>query len=240
MCGIGDFLSYEALWSKDEKQTLQTIYHASCQWRAVSELVAAFYPNVDQVLLWDNWDDFPCWHSAETLFEAIEWRVPEATVLPRWDTNRPYVASSLNDRHFVSVEHIELPLRYVAVQAHTHYPDFEGRRDLDRDDWDALLRYLRRQNLLGVVLGAEGRHVPSDPFLIDLTRRTSVLESVEVVKAATGYVGIDSWLAIVFAKTHVEQFFVKSVNPQFLRDFYYAPCPDLATIGTSLSFLDTV
>ena len=95
---------------------------------------------------------------------------------------------------------MEVPDRpYVAVVPHSTWYAPPGRA-FDAADWRALFAGLDRHDILGVVLCREPIPVPAHPRLIDLQSRLTVTQSVEVLKRAEGYMGIDSFMSVLAAK----------------------------------------
>jgi hypothetical protein len=99
-------------------------------------------------------------------------------------------------------------------------------RDFDAGDWKRALGFLDAHDLAGLVLTEGAEAIPASPRLVNLQGKTTLAESIELLKGATAYLGIDSCLSVLAAKLlPAERLAVKSTNNhayQWART-YYAP-----------------
>lgn len=82
-------------------------------------------------------------------------------------------------------------------------------------DWDNTLKILSKNNLKGVVVGIEplSEKYKNSPLLIDITCKTNILESFEILKNAIGYIGIDSCFSVIASKLFEKNnIFIKSIH----------------------------
>lgn len=114
-------------------------------------------------------------------------------------------------------------------------------RNFDNDDWDAVLSYLDEQDVNGVVVGTGDGYVPDHCHLSNMMNKTTLLEALEIVKNATGYIGVDSSMSVIASKTIVQNnFHLKTVNvvhharPELMR-FYFAPYKDGKYYGKTIA-----
>lgn len=254
--GIGDFLAAESFWPESKRRELETVYYATRQWRPIRELLEAFakrnFPNLKHhVVLWEEFDEAEafCFTSAGDVTQKV--RVPPgvedfsiARVFPEVTEGLLHHTGSTALRYeLADVEHLELPERFVVVCPTTDDPTPVGRNFFPAD-WGALVDWLERQELPGVVLGqpptdgdwlAHRQTIGADngkPFL-DLRGHTSLLESIEVLKRASGYVGIDSCLSVLAARLfRFPRLMIKCVRPTggiaWKHVYWYPRAPFLA------------
>jgi ADP-heptose:LPS heptosyltransferase len=71
-------------------------------------------------------------------------------------------------------------------------------------------------------------------MLINLNQQTDLIVSIEILKGAKGYIGVDSCLSVLAAKLFDEHLFVKSTDRHLLRwkHVYYAPKKNFDFIGS--------
>lgn len=154
----------------------------------------------------------------------------------------PFYGSSFFKCRLPSTKKFSLPKRFAVVQSGTPFNDkgVQNQRNITVEEWPAILEWLDEKGLQGVVTNAVGGVVtPQDPRLLDLTGQTSLIESVAILKGSSGYIGIDSWQAImatqvasnnvckvrtpnpyVVARTKSFYHFVPELTPHFLKPNY--------------------
>jgi hypothetical protein len=137
------------------------------------------------------------------------------------------------------VGRLDLPRIFYAI--HPSSPnDRRTPRDFDAEDWAAAIAHLDRTRRVGVVLGIGDDPVPDHPRLVDLTNRTTYLESIEVLKRAAGFLGCASSLSVLAAqRLHPSALAIKGDNPHLARwkHAYYAPHRRFDFLGPSLGAL---
>lgn len=206
--GFGDFLMVEAFWTPEQRRDLETIV-----WKARPR--ALFEPAFRANPAYRHVEHLDEGETHVTIFhlEMILHRLP-------------YRGSTFLAMRSPSVKRFNLPRQYAVVQPSTPISRQEV-RDMTTAEWRPLLGLLDAWGLPGVVLnGANADPVPDDPRLIDLTGKTSLLESISILKGSSGYVGIDSWQAILAAKLlPSDRLAIRTVNPHLVRlaKVAYAP-----------------
>lgn len=218
--GIGDFLTAESFWPEWKRRRLETVYYATRQWRPIRELLEAFgkfnFPNLKHhVVLWEDFDEAEafCFTSAGDVCQRV--RVPPgiedfsiARVFPEVTEGLLHHTGSTALRYeLADVTHLELPPRFFVIFPQTD-DNLPPERNFTTRDWlDALGWIDNAGGRAAVILG--GPVDESDRFrrpepnprsaeldVLDLRGHTSILESIEVLKRAEGYLGIDSWLSV--------------------------------------------
>lgn len=158
---------------------------------------------------------------------------------------RHYQGSSFLIQKLANISYMKLPSNYISITPFTvrklvgkHLP-----RDLDRSDWVSLLSFLMAKSMYGVILNnsrwipttisrLELPKIPQHKLLIDLTNKTTVKESIEVLKGGKGYWGIDSFLTVLAVKLFSGDY-LKVKNQTYIntsneidcnkRKFYFFP-----------------
>ena len=108
-------------------------------------------------------------------------------------------------------------------------------------DWQRVRAFLHTESYLGVILYKGEIKIKKDPYFEDLTNRTSLLESIEILKHPNccGYIGVDSCLAVLASQLfYPEGLVVVSNNPQYMEfaGHYCAPHKDFPFVVEGLRF----
>ena len=234
--GIGDAIALEAMLIPKEREELTEIHYACPAAKEVSLLFRSLpgYPNLKTHVLHPTGDKA---HYSRASVEAVTGPLPG---VEDWSINRifpqgrPFTSSSLLAGRLADVK---LPSRpYVVVSAASTWGRWPG-RDLDAEDWKTCLGILEKRDLLGIVLLRERRPVPVHPRLLDWQGRTDICESVEVVKGAVGYLGIDSCWSVLAAKLFpASRMWIKSNSGHFRDNIraYMAPHKELSFVSPRL------
>ena len=118
-----------------------------------------------------------------------------------------------------------MPENYVTICPYSN-DKRNTARDFTEKEWDYILDYLKQINLNGVILNVGNDEIPNDNNLIDLSNKTTLIESIEILKNSNMYIGIDSCLSVIAAqKFDKNKLIVKSQNPHLTRTkhIYYSP-----------------
>lgn len=239
--GIGDVFALESYFSDHQREQLTSIVYATNKHQMLKELFENLpnYPNLKKhIVAWDNWDDLWCFfsksecvnkilktrsHITHSLEVAEDW-----SILRQFENIRSgifqYNNSSFLQHKLTDVSHFNLPSNYICV-----CPYSTDKRILDRDfnkqDWIAAKSYLNNTGMKGVVLNKGDDDFPENDNFIVLSNQTTVSESVEIMKSARGYIGIDSFLSVLASKIFSEHLQIKSVNDHCRqnKEIYFAP-----------------
>lgn len=210
--GIGDFFIADSYWTDDKKRDVETFVWTDCRKRAILEPVVRAVPeyaNASHVDAPGETDFTPFTHHA--VFHRL-----------------PFQGSSFL-RHTLAEVPFVVPCPYVLIQPSSPLNNDRARRarDMRYCEWSSIVADLRAVGLVGVVVDAPGGlRVPQDLLLLDLTGRTTLAESIELLKRARGYAGVDSCLSVLAAQLFPpECLTIRTQNPYTLklRKTYYAP-----------------
>lgn len=200
--GIGDAIAVEGQLTPAERERVTTVYYAAPAAAEISALWKALpnYPRLTRHVVLPT--------GSATLYERAEVERVVGRMLPalgvrdlsirkQFPLARPYTGSSLLLKTLAAVDVPDRP--YAVVVPHSTWFAPAGRA-FDDGDWSRLFAALERHDLVGVVLCRDRVPVPRHPRLVDRQGELSILQSVEVVKRASGYLGIDSWCSVLAAK----------------------------------------
>jgi ADP-heptose:LPS heptosyltransferase len=124
--------------------------------------------------------------------------------------------SSVMDYTLADVSSLGLPKDFICICPITTTEKSD--RNFQDRDWNEILEYLRRTDQMGVVLNMSNDPIPEHRHLINLTNRTNLPESIEVLKLSKGYIGIDSCLSVIAAQLFSSQnLMIKSINEHLFR-----------------------
>lgn len=228
--GIGDVFAVESFLTDEQRKAVKKVYYAT---RAAGSLIGVWPPGAEHVVLYDDFDDllFAFHSKAEVAFHLDsppeDWpRTTDWSIIGAFDRlqHSPCNGSGfLRDDRDLSA--FDLPERYVVVFPHSDNDPKMTDRNFTKEDWDETAAFLNDKGLRGVVLGTSGRPAPTCWTFIDLIGKTTLAESLTILKGAAGYVGIDSCLSVLAAKLFGEMICVKSRSEHVHRwkHVYYAP-----------------
>lgn len=239
--GIGDVLALEGFLSDWDRENIKTIFYATAKQKHIIEIfnsLANYKKLKNHIVVWEDFSKLQCFFSLEDFIVKTttrnEKKIPIALKRSRDlsiskifdDINKnklQYNQSSFLQGKLTDVK-IELPDDFMVILPYT--TDKRINRDFSNDDWEECINILKNRNKVGVVLNSGFDSVPKDANLLDLSNKTSILESIEILKLSCGFIGIDSWLSVLAAKLFEnEDIHIKSINQHCLANAYcyYAP-----------------
>jgi hypothetical protein len=224
--GIGDLFAVEARIPPAGRAALEQAHYAAPAAAELRELMAAL-PNYPRLRLHRVLPTGRRTHYSRRTVERRHGKLPpgveDYSIGARFPMNLPLVGSSFL-AHRVAAPELP-PVPYVVLVPHSTWGQWAD-RNFNPADWAACLAFLDARGLYGVVLCRERLPLPAHPRLLDWQGRTSILESVEVLKGAEGYLGIDSCLSVLAAgRFPATRLAVKGHGAWLLANLpnYYAP-----------------
>lgn len=215
--GIGDIFAVEAMMSDQLRGDLTSIYYATPVQKAVMPLFKLLpnFPNLrNHIVLWDDFSYYQALLSKGALTQLKNTKQPgwERLLPDRWSTvldfsitnmfNSPTSRSgesSFMQHRLCNVDHFDLPSEFVVVVSSTSRDKSLPRRELSVREWQRLVCYLEDIGMPAVILNGPGVPKCSTEGFLDLSGDTSLAESIEVLKLAKGYIGVDSCLSVMAA-----------------------------------------
>lgn len=238
---LGDLLDVTKWLTDQERSDVDTILWATPQQGATAEtIVGRWLPSVkSHVRLWPDWSGRPrLYVSADHVARDLE---REGRILPPcadWsvetifgDTTRLWNGHEIFTR---------LPTEdYWAVQAFSSH-DSGIWRDFSDDEWCALLEWLVQNRQRAVVVGTGPQFVPDHPRILNRVNQTTILEAVDIVRAAKGAIAVDSFFASLAAPLFDHRHLairIRSTWPTFYLRSRYSPHPAWPFVGNDLRSL---
>jgi hypothetical protein len=248
--GVGDWLVIESHLGRARRTALRSVHYATRQRAAIRGLIEANreLPNVaGHVTEWDDFTRTFGFSSAEMMERTTGRSLPDRVadwsiyhVFPRIkDGSWPFTGSSYLRHRLADIGKFDLPDRFLAV--HPYSPnDHRIQRDFGGDDWDALLAHIGRIGLPGVVLNTGDDPIPDHPSLVNLANRTTLPESIEILKRAEGFAGIASCLSVLAAQLFPSnRLAIQGYHPHLekWKAAYYAPHREFSFLGLHMAEL---
>lgn len=223
--GVGDFLQVESYWPFEEKAQLRAVHHAwidSPGSRALRSIM----------------DACPTFRDVRHLRLAYPTEQPEgaySTLRDQGILHRlPFVGSAFLAHPLACGELPDLPREFVYVLPSTPFnaADVQASRNMRGEEWGGVIDWLEARGATGLVVNAAGGMAPPDhPRLLDLTGKTSLPQSIEILKRASGYIGIDSCMAILAAQLFKpDDLLIRTTNQHIVESpwLYYSPQSDFS------------
>lgn len=110
-------------------------------------------------------------------------------------------------------------------------------RNFTLNDWDFIVNCSKKSKFPLVILGLGEYFVPKESNIIDLSNKTTFLESIEILKNGYGYWGIDSVFSVFATKVFpANRLMIKTINTWCLKCayIYYAPFKEFPFLGEDL------
>ncbi len=242
--GIGDVIAIESMMTDIERQSIDCIFYAT---RAAKPCIELFnnlptFPKLkNQALLWKNFTNIFGFNSKEQLVEKLCAYQPDElqntvrklisgvedwSIAKIFYENRQYTYSSFINCKLTSIEKFNLPKNYYCICPTSSNDKRDNKRDYNMMDWQCTLGILKSKNMFGVVINNDDSYIPIDNQIINLNNKTNIKEAIEIMKSASGYIGIDTALSVMAAKLFKkENIIVKSLNEHCYTwaHVYYTP-----------------
>jgi len=237
--GIGDVITIECFLTDAQRNELSTIYYATNKHTFVESLFKSLdcFPKLkNHVKLWQDFSNFWAFYYLEDFIIKSKFKNKkifedclDLSIFPFFQKIKkekiPYNGCSFLEKKLTNIEHIDLPNEYIVIAPCSTDKRLLG-RDFNHKDWEQTNNFLKKHDLKGVIL-YEGKDVlPECKNIKNLQNKTSILESIEILKGAKGYIGIDSWISVLASKLFEEPYLqIKSINSHCYEnaEVYYAP-----------------
>ena len=247
--GLGDFLAIDTFLTEEQKSKIKKIILAT---RAANFIKSLFniknkyYPNLKKIQILDfNFKNKPSFHSIETTrfyirMNKLFWKdVYDGSISNIFSLIRKqklkFQESSFLDLD-INIKKFSLPKKYITILPFSTNK-VNDYRNFDEDDWKYLIHFLTLRKKIGVCIGIDNINIPRDKYLLDLTKQTNTLESIEILKNSCGFIGIDSWLSVLAAKLFTKSnIYIKSNSRHCYRfsNIYFRPLLDKSFLYNNL------
>lgn len=252
--GLGDFIGAESFMSDKEKDSVTTVCWATRnreEIRAAVDLLSIFPNMVEEKILFDDFcDERPTrdWQPGDRFMnigkkhelnikcglnlspaelDAISDHSLDATLEGIFAGHRRFQSSRIATRTpLPDVSHFNLPDQYIVIHP---WSDAEiNGREFNEHDWPSIFKFLENAELKGVVVNQSKYPAPKNDLLIDLTNKTSLKESLSIIRNASGCILCASSLACFATKIFpIHKIWLKGGHPHMFSDwatyFYHGP-----------------
>lgn len=242
--GVGDVLALEPFIPVEQKEQIKRIYCATRSFPLIKQIFEKLdFPSLKEVVpIWTDFSEIFAFYSKVEVERYVpmlpkDWNnTIDWSILHKFEEINAgmftYGESSVLSKQLCPLK-MELPSRFVVIcPASTNHPNMLERNFTDAN-WKMVINFIEKNQFIGVVLNTEEVPVPKHLKIVNLTNRTNILESIEILKKSKGYLGIDSCLSVVAARLFKKNLYVKSSNEHLhsWKHIYYAPRKDFQFIN---------
>jgi len=115
---------------------------------------------------------------------------------------------------------------------HTEITECKLTRNFIHEDYENIFNFLEKKNIIGVVISSKELSIINSfaNRMINLSGKTSLIDSFEIAKKSSYYLGIDSFLSIICAKIlDADKIYIKCNNKHGInnKNIYFYPKYDL-------------
>jgi hypothetical protein len=247
--GIGDAIAVDSFLDLNFRKEVSTFFYATWQKRHIENLFGCLkgYPNLKHhISLFNDFQaiaEYPGLKPFTSLSEfynlckdkkdleqynlSCSCDLSIATILEKIESNKiQYTDSSFIKEKLIDVSRFNLLKPYYVILPYSQQK-MGNRRDFNKEDWNQTLNILNVNNSYGVIINVGDKEkIPKNPMLLNLSNQTSLVEGIEILKEAQGFLGIDSWLSVLAAKIFDEPNLQIKTCHEHVRRFaslYFAP-----------------
>jgi hypothetical protein len=235
--GLGDIFALEATFTDDYRKSIGRMYWATRSRSQMAPLFTRFpnYPYLKEHLsLWESFDNGLCFKTLEDAFATtlhqhlVVGPVEDWSVFKHFYYPQPFTYNSFIKYNHANISSFNLPEEYIVIcpYSNVNKPSIQEWKRFLEKDWEWLFKHLSKKKVYGVVLNAGDDFVPENKWLIDLSNKTKLTAAIEIVKSASGYIGIDMAFSVLAAQLMpAEKMIVKTRNVVLwgFKHVYYAP-----------------
>lgn len=244
---IGDFITIESFIPENKVKQIKKIYFATPKANEIIRLLKHLPSwKAETEIIWDDWTSIPYIENKEHLNKLLNkkpnnWdKVIDYSIFTIFnkDLIKNFKGSSFLKNKLTDISQ-ELPEKFIVIAPTTVQRGKHFRKDIDAIEWDNISRYLDQTDQYAVVLGMfeQDYFVLTNKRIINLIGLTSLEESIEIIKKANGYIGIDSFLSVLASQLFdKDRIIIKSLSPHLMhsKKYYYAPHKEFDFIVNSI------
>ena len=233
--GIGDCLTLESFWSPSFRKEVSRIFLACRNAPLIKEIFSKLYSCPIETF-WRNRFSFFAFHNEKevrrhyNLPPVEDWSIE---VHFPYLANETFYGSSTLTQKLAETTTFDKP--YIVIVPDS--PNEPRHYRMNQEDWKKTIELLEQQDKIGVILN---KGQPTDiqhNRIIDLTNKTTINESIELLKQSAGYFGIDSFLSVLAVQClDRNKVRIKSRNDHLYRhkEVYYAPHLTFPFLGEAI------
>lgn len=252
--GLGDFIVVESFLTDSEKNEVSEIALASRSLTPIKELIENYpiFPNLQKItVFFDNWEkvfsfvDIP---HIENLNKELGLNIDLTFIKTFIDYNIinifPQINSGSrqlqNSRLFVQKSiSIQLPDLFGIINPYSPSDRQNGKRDFTTTEWNNVISNIEKLGHKFYVINTSDDFVPNHLLLVDLSKKTSIIESLEIAKKASYYIGIDSWIPAILSKIMPpENLVIKTTSSHYMQylNIYLNPIKNYGNVHGGLEY----
>jgi hypothetical protein len=209
--GLGDIFALEATMTDEYRKSIIRMYWATRARPYIAPLFTRLpsYPNLQDHVSLGDCNDGVVFKDIEGAYEHSMYQhlligsVEDWSICKKFNPAQPFNYSSFVKYKLANITQFNLPDDYIFLCPYSTMAansTQRWRRFFDKD-WDWLIGHLSDIRTYGVVVNLGDDPVPASEWLIDLSNKTSLAEAIEVIKKASGYIGIGSAFSVLAAQT---------------------------------------
>lgn len=242
--GIGDFLAIDAYFNDLEKSKIENIFFINdiSKQKNIKNIIKKskkYNPNINFINLDSHYLDY--WDDRRNIIHKNKINLKNTLVDFEfiWGTSEYKETRNLKNYFFAKenltkIEKFNLPEKFCVLVTYTN-PE----RLFDKRDWIQAMKILNFLKIKGIILGQKDKLNLKNKNIINLNKKTSIVEAIEITKKCSFYLGIDSFLSIV-ASSHLKndkiQIKTKINNATENFSFYYPCQKNINIIRNNINF----
>lgn len=247
--GLGDVIALESFISDEERNDITEIMWAT---RALPSLrllqpINYVFPNFkNQIILYEDWAQndeerkIKPWNliTKQDIHTKLKMKNIDLNTITDFSIAALFGEIKQNKRIFNKSKFIELDKKpeiniannYIVI--HPMSDNTDEQRTLNTEEWNCIIQWLELSNNNAIVINKikdETKYqVPINSRIIDLTNKTSLLESIWIIKHASGFIGSCSSMSVIAARAQLPKMLLKgtdwlSSDHGLKMKFYYHP-----------------
>ena len=234
---IGDFITVESFIPESQVKKIKKVYLATPKHKLLIELFKLLpnWKNIETEVIYDDWTNIPYIENKVHLGNILEnkpksWdKIIDYSIFTIFKPDLlPKFKGSSFIKNKISEIKQNLPDNFIVIAPNSVMRSQAARKDIDQVEWKKISNYLIQTDQYAVVLGVKEQdyNIPSHFRIKNLMGLTTIEESIEILKKANGFIGIDSFLSVLAAQLfEKDKLLIKSfsIHVMFSKAYYYAP-----------------
>ena len=245
---IGDFIAIESFIPEKQLKQIKKIYLATPRKKDLIYLfnLLPCWKDIEIEVIYDDWSKVPYIETKEHLGALLttkpkNWeKIVDHSIFTVFGnkTLPSFRISSFIKNKITDIKQ-ELPEKFIVIAPTTVTRGKNGRKYIDNVEWRNIELFLSQTDQYAVVLGVheDDYVIPINSRIVNLMSKTSLEESIEIIKKANGYIGIDSFLSVLASQLFTQdKLLIKSLSPHlmFSKKYYYAAQEEFDFIVNSI------
>lgn len=231
--GIGDFIAIDSFLTDAEKRGFDTVYQIGFRPASYKPIFTSYH-NVSKYKFF--WECFGCKEKTKVMQKKIKmWMKPHKNIVAVYSMEEIFKEVDLKKRHYnksfyidkklTNISKFNLPSKFAVICPSTINAIGRLRhRKFTARDWDSVRSFLTINKIKAVVLGVDCWVPPNIDNLVNLSNKTSILESIEIAKKCSLYIGVDSMISVIVSKTlESNNTIIKTLKAKRRISNYYKP-----------------